>query len=264
MIKFTFKFKGKDISLSWSNEELLSNNLLSQLSNLGVGADSAKEHHLRLESNIPNIENEYNNVLSKLESIEFPENPVIVDIGCGSGFIDLVLAKYFEGKATFYLIDGDDNLDQIEKNQNKLIHSPNFKTANSWKCLQDGLATNNINSKFQLMSPNDDWTGIQADVVMSISSCGMHYPVDPYWERIKSTIKPNGYFCLFPLLSLTPPNFMKGYYGPALVHNRVTFAQIKEKRANDYVKWLDIWPHKPSDNEEWAAYKIWKNTRLTS
>jgi len=262
MINFTFKFKGEEIQLSWTNVALLRNNLLGQVSNLGDNNSYSKEYHQQLESVVNGIQEEYNNILSRLENIEFPENPIIVDIGCGTGIIDLVLAKYFKGKATFYLIDGDDDLDAIEKNQNELIHSPGFKTANSWKCFRDGLVTNNISSSFRLMSPSDSWEGIQADVVMSIGSCGLHYPIDQYWERIKTAVKPQGYLGFFPLLSLmSPAAKIKEVFGPAILHNSIPFKQVKEKRANDYTKWLRVWPNLPNDDDEWAAFKIWQNNR---
>lgn len=265
MINFNFKFKNKDIQLSWTNLRLLGNNLLGQLSNLGQESEYIPDQlNNSLSGLVYSIEEEYNKILSKLENIEFTENPVIVDIGAGSGIVDLVLSKYFEGKATFYLVDGNDDLSTIERDQNKMIHSAEFKTSNNWRCIKDGMISSKVDqSKFHYLSPSDDWSGIEADLVMSIGSCGLHYPVEQYWERIKGAVQPNGYLCFFPLLHLNTTNLMREYYGPALLHNTITFGQIKEKRANDYSRWLELWPHVPNDNEEWAAHKIWRNNRLT-
>ena len=106
--------------------------------------------------------------------------------------------------AKFYLLDGDKL--HPPKNKEIKIYDNNFITFNTWEPVLDAINTNDFDiNDFTFWSPNTEWNGkeyipskksdaqfenVQVDMVISKSSCGLHYPIDVYWEKILKILKP--------------------------------------------------------------------------
>ncbi len=249
-IMLTAKFKipnQDDIAISWSIPEQLKEVICVQTSNFG------KEHDLTFDEIKSKIEYDYQIIVDfVLDNVQFPSNPTIVDIGSGTSIVDLVLYKYLQGRANFYLVDND-RLHIESGGHPEFLHHRDFKPFNKWEPVLDAIVTNSFDkAKFTFIDPSDNWKSFkQADIILSNSSYGLHYPLDVYLDRINSTLKPGGYLILRPLLNINEPVAkLNSLYGEPICLNETPMDQIKIHRPNDYEEWKKVFPN-------WETMKTW-------
>ena len=70
-------------------------------------------------------------------------------------------------------------------------HQEDYVTYNNWditkNCIKRVHATP---EKFEFLDLDSDWG--QYDMIMSTWSYGFHYPLDTYWDKVMSSLKPGG------------------------------------------------------------------------
>lgn len=131
----------------------------------------------------------------------------VVDIGAGNSLIDGIIEKLYADKEfKFKLVDGND-ANPFDKNiiSNISMHyrAVAYSTYNNWDYAKSLIEINNFNSdKFEFNSPSDQWDHNSCDLVMSIGSCGWHYPVSKYLTKIINALRPGGYLYLSPVLNI--------------------------------------------------------------
>ena len=132
------------------------------------------------------LHDEYIHLLPYLPEIN---NPIIVDIGCGMGGIDVFLNEHYKGSANFYLVDES----RIDKN----IWYGYEKEGSRYNDLEktgELLKANALREDhFSYLTPKEFVKKeIQVDIVISLISWGYHYPVATYAAKVKEILKPNG------------------------------------------------------------------------
>lgn len=105
----------------------------------------------------------------------------VLDIGCGLGAIDVVFAME-RPVETIYLIDGDGinerhgEYREVSEPWNDVATAAEFVKAN----LRPSCAVATT------------WPTEPVDVVISLKSWGLHYPIDVYMEKVRGLLKQNG------------------------------------------------------------------------
>ena len=136
-----------------------------------------------------NIRQEMEELSTALKAVgQFPKQ--IVDIGCGAGIADIFLAHEFGAEVT--LVD-------IETTEHQ-YHGFNSQGSGyaSLPAAKQLLAENGVLAA-QTINPQKDSGAIKnlaPDLVMSLISCGFHYPIDDYAELMFATLKRGGAVCL--------------------------------------------------------------------
>lgn len=113
--------------------------------------------------------------------------PVVLDIGCGSAGIDVLLARKF-GALRVHLLDGDGSAPQVNgwnratDAWNDVEKGAELVRANSGPGVE--VITHVAGQQLQI----DD----QLDLVISLRSWGHHYPIGIYLELVQRILKPDG------------------------------------------------------------------------
>jgi len=113
----------------------------------------------------------------------------ILDIGCGLCGMDVLLAMYYNNDVTLNLVDKDVIEDII-------YYGYKEKTSfyNSFTIAEKILRSNKIN-KFRFINANcgSALVGLEKqDLIISLLSCGYHYPVETYIEKINELLTDDG------------------------------------------------------------------------
>ncbi len=118
------------------------------------------------------------------ESIKayLPENcSRILDIGCGLGGIDLMVYNHYNGNVELNLLDYskvDDKIHYGYQNTGSIY--------NSLELSREFLVMNGVDeSKIRIHNAENEFPIGRFDVVLSILSCGFHYPVSTYLDKVK-------------------------------------------------------------------------------
>ena len=125
---------------------------------------------------IADIENDFNQIKPFLPA----EALDILDIGCGVGGIDVLLAKFY----------GCPMLDLLDSNIETPLYYGYKKEAacyNSFEATADLMESNGIFA-FNLIDKNDGVPEKEYDIVISLLSMGYHYPIDTYKFKTKCFI----------------------------------------------------------------------------
>ena len=131
-----------------------------------------------------------------------PNESTIVDIGAGSSLVDLALASLFTDKDfKFILVDGgDDDINKLDKTFTH-YNEHGYNTYNNWSFVKKVIELNKLPlENFTFVHPND-FKECSADVIMSFSSWGWHYPLSTYLDIANAGLKKNGYISFQPLLN---------------------------------------------------------------
>ena len=127
-------------------------------------------------------------ILKDYESIEeyLPEvSKNCLDIGCGIGGIDLMLYRHYAGKTNLYLLDYSKTSEEIYygfRDRGAIYNSLDL----TGKFLQmNGVDENNIAICDVNKSNQEYLFSLKFDVIISLLSCGFHYPVSAYLDFIK-------------------------------------------------------------------------------
>jgi SAM-dependent methyltransferase len=163
------------------------------------------------------------------ESIKdnLPESPsTILDIGCGVGGIDIMLAQHYAhlGKSVeFYLLDKTELNDKVYYGLEKTA-----SYYNSLKIAHDLLVANGVESNrihTQEVTGDPIFPSTQFDLVVSLIWWGFHYPVDTYLNEVYGTLKPGGELII---------DIRKGSKGEKLIEEKFARAPIVVKDAQKH------------------------------
>lgn len=152
------------------------------------------------------------------------DNAIIIDIGAGNSLVDFAIQALLpEKNFKFVLIDGNDDLATSTKTRG-FYNEQEYDTYNSWSFVNSLINVNNFNKdNFSLKSPTDDW-GPQCDLIMTLSSCGWHYPIDVYLNKIVSLVKDGGYFMCAGLLNIDNAfNKVNSHFKNVVLHQKIEF-----------------------------------------
>jgi SAM-dependent methyltransferase len=144
------------------------------------------------------------NIVRDFETIEefLPMNPSpsILDIGAGLGGIDIYLYDHYKSDARLFLLDK-------EGYSYKVFYGfyPNASKYNSFDMTRRFLADNGIkleDIRCVDAERNEHLNLFQHrfDVIISLLSCGFHYPVETYLPLIKMTLNRDG-VCILDIRS---------------------------------------------------------------
>ena len=239
-----FKIQGKHINVSWSDSDNFKDLLGSQTNWFG------NEHNFTDKIIADGLLREYDTPLNfLLDHVTLPVNPSIVDIGSGTSVMDLVLYQFLDKKAKFYLIDGS----TVEHVNKGILHTKEFSTYNSWSPVTDAIVTNNFNKEdFVFWLPNTSdgkeadtqYENVQVDMIFSKASCGLHYPVEVYWERVLQILKPGGWFCVMPVLNVGKQyELICSHFGEPKAKIIVDMKTINSIRPNETDYWETVIPN---------------------
>ena len=108
----------------------------------------------------------------------------VLDIGCGLGGIDVMLARHYGDDLTVYLADGDGS------GHRKMGFVGGTE---AWADVSIGetfVRSNAPRIKVEGRNCNDphEFSGMAVDLVVSMKSWGHHYPVSAYAETVKGAI----------------------------------------------------------------------------
>ena len=115
----------------------------------------------------------------------------IMDIGCGLGIINILLNKFYNDKASFYLLDKN----CIDK-KIKYGFSSNYESYNDLNETKQILLENNIseNRLFLFDVEKDIQIDSKIDLVISLKSMGYHYPFETYLQLLVKCCNENTIF----------------------------------------------------------------------
>lgn len=146
-----------------------------------------------------------------------PSESTIIDIGAGNSLVDLALASLFpEKNFKFILVDGGD--DDINNLQHISQYNENgYSTYNNWSFARTVIELNNLPlDNFTFVHPND-FKECNAEVIMSFSSLGWHYPLETYLDIITAGLNKNGYLSLQPFVNTdNAVDKLNGRFGKAI------------------------------------------------
>jgi hypothetical protein len=200
-INLTFKnpINGLPMQLTCSDSYNFLDNLWIQAGGYGSAWDKVWTYDDIIAQIIFEFE-ERIRIMSELYDYSLLKNPTVLDIGSGNSLIDMILYQ-MSGGGKFYLLD---------KNFSNIATSPWIKSPlrkyyyydqtgirypfyNKWDSVVSTLeSTSSINKEdFVFLDTTTEWTE-QFDLITSWYSCGFHYPVDVYWERILKNLKVGG------------------------------------------------------------------------
>lgn len=133
------------------------------------------------------ISQEFNQIYERLHDENISS---IMDIGCGLGIIDAMFGwTGLVSKIT--LVDIEESarkhhgFEDEGSGYNSLNTSKDFLMAN----ISNDINIYTINPKFDSMMPENIG---KFDLIMSLISCGFHYPAETYLSEIKSLLSDNG------------------------------------------------------------------------
>ena len=135
----------------------------------------------------------------------------ILDIGCGIAGIDVLLFKHYAIKSN------EPELWLLDKSEvSKKIHYGYHETAssyNSFDAVKDFMNANYI-KKYNLIdvSITQPPNNIKFDLIISLLSCGYHYPLDYYLDYIEETLTEDGTLIIDCRQKTDGPTILSQYF----------------------------------------------------
>ncbi len=261
MITTHFKIKGQDVNLSWSQVEIFKKVIGAQTSHFGGRPEDLTDKLLK-----ERIEYEYQPVINFVTDVpDLSAITSLLDIGSGTSIVDLALCSYFKNKVKFYLLDGE-RLDRIGRDN---IFDKGCGPFNQWDPVHDAIETNGFDKeKFSFLTSNhsrdiekynSQWEALQVDMVISISSWGLHYPIEAYWDKVMRVLKPGGYLVISPVVSIDNQyEFICSKFGPPIKLHEYTVEVLKKYRPNDFIRWQNLMPSTDTPSAIWGRRAIWQ------
>jgi hypothetical protein len=114
----------------------------------------------------------------------------VLDIGCGLPVIDMWIARHYgERRIIFHLMDGDERIRPIGKNQIGYQ-----KTTKPWKSRYRAIAflSKEAPGCEVLGYPGDPSLTIPCDLIISRRAWGHHFPIQMYLDLADRSLRPNG------------------------------------------------------------------------
>ena len=136
---------------------------------------------------------QYIDIITKEFNLMLPFLPVIcnkiLDIGCGVAGIDVLLSEEYS-QPEIYLLDSN------HRSTNNIVYGFDHGEFyyNSFLATNDMMVQNGI-SKYHIMNLNTGLVNIDnnsIDIVISLLSCGYHYPVEKYLTEINRILSRDG------------------------------------------------------------------------
>ncbi len=128
------------------------------------------------------MENEYDTIRAHLPG----KINNVIDIGCGIGGIDVFLSKN-HGRPSIYMLDYD--------KEDTAIHYGLQKEGskyNSLEATREFLDANYVYN-YKLCDAAKGWpAGVKFDLIISLLSCGYHYPLEKYLPNILADMTADG------------------------------------------------------------------------
>ena len=120
-------------------------------------------------------------------------SPVIVDIGCGLGGIDVLLSKHYSHRAIFTLVDKTQTEDTIWYG-----FAEKGAFYNDITIAKDLLIKNDVPAEhIRVFTPEEYAADTPpADIILSLKSLAFHYPLASYIDEIRKSLKPDGVLIL--------------------------------------------------------------------
>lgn len=189
-MQLEFNLSCGNITLNLPTDYKFRNQLLIQNGHFGKGL-GISDHDLTVA-----IVKNYTPILERsLKYLEVNKVLKVLDIGAGNSIIDIVLAKIYPN-SSFILLDGD------EWNNNPNLHSTEFKPYNHWQHVVNLIAVNELDStRFKFVGLDYAFNDT-VDYVVSYGSCGLHYPIQTYIDKIDTAISTSGYIAIGPILNI--------------------------------------------------------------
>lgn len=147
-----------------------------------------------------------NEALTKMLKVDYDmisnylptEASSILDIGCGLGLIDLAIYKHYEDNCKLYLLDKTNSIEEGTSvrgfNQKYIFY--NSLESTRVTLTDNGVASEDVNTFEVSDEAVAELSNQQYDVILSLLSCGWHYPLETYVELIQKTLKPDGVLIL--------------------------------------------------------------------
>ena len=108
----------------------------------------------------------------------------VLDIGCGLGGIDLMIYNHYSGNVELNLFDYskvDDKIHYGYQNTGSIY--------NSLELSKEFLVMNGVDeSKTKIHNAENEFPIGRFDVILSILSCGFHYPISTYIDKVKNCL----------------------------------------------------------------------------
>ena len=120
---------------------------------------------------------------------DLPENPRILDVGSGVGFMDIVAYLHLGGAARFFL------LDRGSLEAPKSEYSKDYPFYHNWYTTKDVLASSGIAHPGDFTFLDQGQTRLwpqDLDLITSYASWCWHYPLNTYWPQAMSSLKIGG------------------------------------------------------------------------
>jgi SAM-dependent methyltransferase len=154
-----------------------------------------------------------------LENVKIEGN--LLDIGCGLGGVDVLLAPCVDH---LYLLDGTGWDDW------RVGYRKETKPWNSLDVTRDVMALNGLSDKTTLIDYKDR-PDIQVDTVISNVSWCYHYPVDEYLDWVSKILTRGGHLCV-------DWRFHDDFFSEI---NKIHAAGFMAAGAEQLIKWGDRW-----------------------
>lgn len=258
MLTFTITHNETDISVSFTAERRISYLVRLQTGPAQVYDQSELQNIINVKNKLLQIGFDYvNDQILK----HMPSTPLtIVDIGCGVGILDMMLYKHLNNGSKFYMFDGENTRTKAVP-----IYDSSSDTINEDRAILDGISTNNFDQDdFIIRDPRvpGAWDGIQADIVMTHGSWGLHYPLDTYLEQVDTILKPGGYLLVIPYLNVNNAfNTLCQRFGQPIYHESAALADIlKHLTPEETARWTGIRDqYRPGDEcKDWTLKSVFQ------
>lgn len=115
-----------------------------------------------------------------LWNVDKPVN--VLNIGSGTGLMDLIISKYLNNGSKFWLLDKSKIINM--KGPHSQWGETDHGFYNSWRPIYAVAEASGIDMKnFKLIEPGDSFPE-KLDIIKSNRSYMYHYPKDVYWQQI--------------------------------------------------------------------------------
>ena len=111
----------------------------------------------------------------------------LIDVGAGMGGVDVLLFKYYNGVPDLVLLDADRVDEGITYGFSARPSAYSKKSEVKEFLISNGVPRDKFTCIKQFPAPSH-----QYDLILSLISCGFHYPLSVYMSNIKAGLKPEG------------------------------------------------------------------------
>jgi|APGre2960657373_1045057.scaffolds.fasta_scaffold04357_5 SAM-dependent methyltransferase len=187
-----------ELIVKWSDKESLIQYVTPQrgcynadLSNINWNYSNAGLKYMPLHDSYFHTKyQELWNQQEELSVFDIPKNSKIIDIGCGSSVIDLLLYSYAPN-STFYLVDKEGEWPQT-LHPKTVSFTESHPFYHSWDVVTDAINTSEFDkNRFHFLNPGSNFPE-DSDLIMSSASWCWHYSKDQYWAKVMQSLKIGG------------------------------------------------------------------------